>query len=599
VNGPRKFLLIVASILTFTPLMFSSTYYISDSGGSVNCGADGTQTTQAYSFSGYSVGDTLKLCGTITHSLTAQQNSISYVFESNASLQIPNCGNGCIELNGKSGGLIDGGTPCGPGTPCNAGFGDYGLGAIGGTGSIRQMTNGTLPAAISNITCSSGVATVTGPTAFGYSLPNEPPLTITGNSVSAYNGTWTVTSDNDGANQFTFAVPACSGTGNGGKVGVLCPSGSYCSSQNGTNMIDGQSSGGNGWEIRNLLIGSYYVRVSILDKPPLSEAQSIYLAGCSGCATLIHDNTLANAGLAYIPTSSGDTGLQIYNNALLGGGDSMVIAGSNSSNNLSGAQIHDNYVADNGVWDTVGCAYHLDGIHIWGLNGATMSNVNFYNNWLAGNFGGCQTGAVFFEGNNQNYKIYNNIFTTTYKQNNNGIIDINGPGPFLVANNTIIGNNVSDVCFGVGSPAGSPTITFENNIVGNCSTNFLLQNSPTLLSWDYNAYEGGGWADPGPPWYGTLAQWQAACKCDTHGQFYSTESALQLNSDGIPQSGSPVINLGADLSGLNIASLNMDTSAGDTQTPVQRISPWTIGASNAGGGNPPPAPPTGLSAQVQ
>jgi hypothetical protein len=576
----------------------AATYYVSDAGGSVTCGTDGTQTTQAYNFTGYAASDTLKLCGKITHDLVIQKNGVSIIFESGASLQIPACGNGCIQLNGKTGGLIDGGTPCGPGTSCSTNFGDYGMGSVG-SGLILQTTVGTPAATITNITCSGGVATVTGPAAFGYSLPNQPKVTISGNSISSYNGSWTVASNTDSSKQFTFNA-GCSGTGSGGQVGVLCPSGSYCSSTASTNMIDGQSAGGSGWEIRNLLIGPYYLRTSFQDVGGGSEWESIYEQGCNGCSSKIHDNTMANAGVVYVPVSSGDNGLQIYNNAFLGGGDSMVIPGSGSSNNLSGAQIHDNYIADNGIGDAPGCPAHLDGIHIWGLSGATESGVNFYNNWFSGNFGHCQTGAVYFEGNNQNYNIYNNVFTTTYDQANNGLVSINGPGPFLVANNTIIGQNVSDTCFEFqgnnwSTPGGQ--ISFENNIISGCSTAVVLKDSPTLTSWDYNAYSLGGFNLDGAGYNGG-SPWKNACSCDSHSLYYSNSSSLDLDSGGAPQSGSPAINAGLDLSGLGIVPLNSDTSAGDTRTPTSRSSPWTIGAFDAGTGVS-PAPPTGLSATVQ
>lgn len=604
-NGPRKLVLLAASIFAFAPLMFSSTYYISDAGGSVNCGGDGTQATQAYSFSGYSAGDTLKLCGTITHDLTVQQNGISIIFESNASLRIPACGNGCIQLNGHTGGLIDGGTPCGPNTSCSTNFGDYGLGSTA-TGFILQTTVGTPPATISEITCSAGVATVSGPSAFGYSLPNEPQVTISGNSVSSYNGTWTVASNDDSSNQFTFNA-SCNGTGSGGQVGVLCPTGKYCSvgASGSTNMIDGQSSGGSGWEIRNLAIGPYYLRTSYQDNGGGSEWESIYERGCNGCSSKIHDNTMANAGIVYVPASSGDNGLQIYNNALLGGSDSMVIAGSSSSNNLSGAQIHDNYIADNGIGDAPGCPAHLDGIHIWGLNGATESNVNFYNNWFTGNFGGCQTGAVYFEGNNVNDNIYNNLITTTYKQANNGSMSINGPGPFLVANNTILGQNDGDTCFeaeGNNWSNSGGSFSFQNNVISGCSTLVVLKDSPTLTAWDYNAFSLGGFNLNGKGYNWSGNAWKQACACDNSSQWFSSASSLMLNSNGSVQTGSPAIGAATSLATLGINPLNMDTSAGDTVTPVTRLSaPWTIGAYNGSGGSggSPPAPPTGLAALVQ
>ena len=62
------------------------------------------------------------------------------------------------------------------------------------------------------------------------------------------------------------------------------------------------------------------------------------------------------------------------------------IAGSTSSNILTGAQIYGNYLHDAAVADAPGCPAHHDGIRVWGLSGGSTSGINFYNNRIGGNF---------------------------------------------------------------------------------------------------------------------------------------------------------------------------------------------------------------------
>jgi len=572
--------------------------YVSQGGGTVSCGAAGSHPTESVAtFNGSQTASaTYNMCGVITTPLVAQADNIVIFFESNASLQIPNCGNGCIQLNGHAGGLIDGGGACGPATNCGASLGEYGIGTPSSdSGSIRQMNNGTPAATITNIACAGGVATVTGPAAFGYTLPNEPPLTISGNSVSAYNTSVMVTGDNETAKTFTFTPSGgCAGTGTGGSVGVICPSGSYCSGTAGTNMIDTATSGGSGWEIRNLQIGSYYIRVSLNDNygsvtPPYNN--NIYMQGCNGCVTTIHDNYMAAGSISYVPASSGDNGLVIYNNSLLGGGDEIVIAGSGSSNNIAGWTIHDNVFADQGIADTIGCGFHTDGIHAWALSGATATGEVFYNNWFTGNSGGCQTGAIFMEGNHSNVTLYNNVIDTMYTQANNGLMGVNGPGPFTLVNNTILGQNDGDICLQIGSPNTGPIVSrLENNIVAGCSTVVLVQASPSISNWDYNAYSTGGYniGGTGENWIG--GGWQSACSCDSHGQWQSALSGLNLGANGYQNSGSPVIGAGINLTSLLITALDSDTTLGDTRTSHARpggSTAWDEGAYQFAGAIPP------------
>ena len=129
-----KTILKLALLILFSPILSrAATVYVSQSGGSVSCGADGTQSTTALGSVTWTSSNVYKLCGTITSDVVVGADSVSIVFENNASIQVggTGCGNGCIQLAGHNSGLIDGGTPCGANTTCAKNFGDYGMGAKG------------------------------------------------------------------------------------------------------------------------------------------------------------------------------------------------------------------------------------------------------------------------------------------------------------------------------------------------------------------------------------------------------------------------------------------------------------------------------------
>jgi hypothetical protein len=319
------------------------------------------------------------------------------------------------------------------------------------------------------------------------------------------------------------------------------------------------------------------------------------MGGCNGCVTKVHDLTIhdTTSAVAYIPAASGDNGLQIYHVYGYNYNGGVNIAGSSASNILSGASIHDNYLGSAANWDAVGCPYHHDGVHVWGQTGGEILGVNYYNNVVAGDYGGCATGAVFFEGYTGNENLYNNLFLITYTQENAGIVNLNG---FNIGfyNNTIIGDLQSgDQCFDWGYASDSsffytPSISLENNVIGNCHA-LIVQNTTTVTktAWDYNAYgelPGGGTMGYTYPatWYYALATWQAACACDSHSVIPSggITASLNLNTSAVPQSGSPVIGAGANLTSLGITALASDTSAGGTRSPVARSASqaWGIGA---------------------
>ena len=137
-KGPRNLFFAVASILAFSPLLFSSptTRYVAQSAGTFNGGTacNGQTTISAATFNSTknSPGDVDYVCGTITGSaggavLTvvgsgSSGNPITLIFDTGASLSAPYCnwaGNssGCLVISTpytpQSYIVVNGGTPCG------------------------------------------------------------------------------------------------------------------------------------------------------------------------------------------------------------------------------------------------------------------------------------------------------------------------------------------------------------------------------------------------------------------------------------------------------------------------------------------------------
>ena len=107
-----RYLCLVA--FAFALPLHATTTYVSQSGGSVNCGADGAQSTMAATSLSWAAGNTYKLCGTFTSALSVGASGssgsvITISFESGASISLPYCpGTGCINLGGNSYITIDG-----------------------------------------------------------------------------------------------------------------------------------------------------------------------------------------------------------------------------------------------------------------------------------------------------------------------------------------------------------------------------------------------------------------------------------------------------------------------------------------------------------
>jgi len=340
----------------------------------------------------------------------------------------------------------------------------------------------------------------------------------------------------------------------------------------------------------------------------------------SGSNWTISGNTIHDCGWClFDPYGNGDTNINVHHNDIYNWDHGFTFAtnGPNSGSNLF---FHDNKMHDNLNLETQGCMYHLDGMHFFGTSGSSMSGIYVYNNYFYGALSTCSTGFIFMEGGSgtpahaSNTFWWNNVFDATGADGavSNGWVGIfsgeNGVTKFL--NNTFLYNNVADNtnCYNIGS---INNLTFQGNVANGCNIGVnlgSLSNTPGSQI-DYNFYGGACSASNNCFVYnqsfaGSFSAYQSKSGFDLHSKTSSYSAAL-LNSDGSPQSGSPVRSSSLNLSltaTANMLSLNSDTTRGGARTSVARPSSalWDIGAYQYGSASvTSPAAPTGLTASVQ
>jgi hypothetical protein len=239
------------------------------------------------------------------------------------------------------------------------------------------------------------------------------------------------------------------------------------------------------------------------------------------------------------------------------------------------------------------------------MNGLYISNNFFYGAW-----GTCATGFIFMEAGTfspshaSNVFYWNNVHivpSAGSEVNTNawvGLFDGEG-GVTKVFNNTFVGPNSTDntLCISMQSQVA---LSYENNVITNCGNPVEISNS-TIVVADHNFYgpscqNGGNCFMSNGSYKGSFSAWQAACGCDAS----SVQSnSPKLNADGSPQVGAPMLTLGANLWGLatgNLVSMQLDTTDGNTRTPLLRPSTgfWAAGAFSGTAGGTRPAPPASL-----
>jgi hypothetical protein len=167
-------------------------------------------------------------------------------------------------------------------------------------------------------------------------------------------------------------------------------------------------------------------------------------------------NTIHDCGWCLFDAyGNGDNNITVAYNDISAMGHWLMFAtsGANSATNM---YFHDNKFHDTTNWDTAGCSYHDDGIHMFGTTGSSMTNLYVYNNYFYGDWGTCPTGFIFTEGlgsstptHLSNSFWWNNVMIVNPSSpitNTNGWFGLNSgeSGVTQVFNNVIIGPNPND-----------------------------------------------------------------------------------------------------------------------------------------------------------
>ena len=388
---------------------------------------------------------------------------------------------------------------------------------------------------------------------------------------------------------------------NGGTNGVIQNTG------NGTGLANQQTSygiyarGGN-TTIENLTIANLYVHTEPSDTAV--DQTNVQCINARGPNITIANNVMHDAGWCIVYNfNNGDSGLNVYNNAVFNIDHGFVIGPSTAGESAGTFSFHDNNVYNYTNWDVTSNAYHHDGFHCFSSFSSPphITAINIYNNSFVNNKYG-MTAHIFLESaaegtpcadSTSNIYIYNNFLYGPYNMELTS-------GNLYVYNNTMIGldimNSVDFVAKGQASVA-----EFENNALTTAQYLVGIGDATTATSFtgDYNSYANGGT-------YSALTYhnlsfnstsfsgWQALVGGDAHSTY---NGSLLLGSSGVPQPRSPTIRSGANLTSLGITPLDRDTSAGNTRIPVARpaVGPWDGGAYAAQG----PNSPTGLNGVVK
>jgi hypothetical protein len=221
------------------------------------------------------------------------------------------------------------------------------------------------------------------------------------------------------------------------------------------------------------------------------------------------------------------------------------------------------------------------------------------------------TGWIFLEYCNTGAQVFNNVLEADADAGKmqlnypaNGYITEGGPndtGSTYYWNNTIVSARSGGICIDVGYSGN--TVNVYNNLLDNCGAMIAVQSGVTM-NIDYNLYfQTGGTIGPwiiGNAQYHTFSSWKTGCKgCDSH-----TQSGNDPKLDGsyhLPP-GSAAIQQGANLTNLGVPALDLDRAGvarpGGSCSGQGSGCNWDEGIYQFSN-NPPPKPPTGLTATVQ
>lgn len=309
-------------------------------------------------------------------------------------------------------------------------------------------------------------------------------------------------------------------------------------------------------EIENLTIQNVYVHAGRGSEIDQTQMRAIYF---SGSDFRFYHNVVHDAGWAIFNNSNpGDTDIRVDDNDIYHVDHGFIQSGGD----VGDIWFDHNHVHDFANWDTDDNAYHHDGIHCYTVAGGTgkhIDNFYVYDNRFDGSVGSNATAWIFDEGAprgdaydtpcsdaTSNFWVFNN-FAHTDVNLPNGVFNLS-TGKNYVFHNTLVGNNASaepnpQIVLAAGGAGGQ----LKNNVLA--TGNQVPSFDPATFSGgrDYNLY-----ANSGDNWYcggflGTFAAWRSCMGDDAHSMY---RNSAELDAEGVPAAGSPVLGAGTSLSAL-------------------------------------------------
>jgi hypothetical protein len=419
----------------------------------------------------------------------------------------------------------------------------------------------------------------------------------TGGCIKVQNQWITVDGNNTGVIQNMF----------NGSSGNACPGGTC----NLNNPTSGVYVGASNVVVKNLTVADMYDRIPCNNSTGERESTGVAVDGASGNAftnVTVSGMTIHDAGnsVVLIGGSNNISNMTVTKNTLYHASAEVVLAEGGGGGTASNITVSFNNIYDNYYWWDPADNDHLNGMHLFAAApGTSMTGVIVDDNYIHGDFGGKTCGGggshttafIFFEttggGTATGAKIFNNLLVSGLNDDaSNGLLNVgdNNDSGAQIYHNTIVGtNDGSGYCL-----MGAGAFTWQNNI---CSGEayVLYANGPgrsqITASDNNNYYQNSTGFRLGSNFY-SFSAWQGL-GFDTHG----SNSNPNLDSSYKPQSGSPAIGLGANLTNLGIQSLDSDMAGAARPGCGTTCPAWDAGVYNYGAGDP-PSPPTGLAAVV-
>jgi len=347
-----------------------------------------------------------------------------------------------------------------------------------------------------------------------------------------------------------------------------------------------------GCVVQNITISNLYVHTSTSDNTVTQTAVNCVYANNSTNVT-INNMTCHDAGWAI----TGPVNNFVLKNSNLYNNDHGLAFG--ASGTLSNFSVHDNHIHDFANWDTTTNSYHHDGLHFWGhvVNGVanTVNGGVIYNNTFDGDPGINVTAFIYLEDSIQNVVVFNNSFIEPSSGKMNALwFSGNSTSNPPATGNAAYNNYVQGGGLHASNGGAAILVNYQNNFtslnniaIGGQSDVGINGGTRSSSGIDYNLYDDlytdtnhsdtDVWNIDGRTYF-ALSSWQSAsgCNCDPH-SLAATLANMKLSSTGVPQTGSPAIGLGVNLT--NIATGSLAPLAKD-KNGVSRpaTGAWTVGA---------------------